>query len=123
MLLVLIIGNFLGLIGMRAFNKRAQDKIELRQWAPFRQNPAIDKVLRHYAPVIEDPKRRWAADKIKNTTRNFVNSESFSIAVDGVINQESGFWNLGRRLRNIFKSHQGDTDVLQPLDKSDCSIQ
>ena len=120
MLLALIVINAALWLGARQFLHRSQRKAELRAWTPFRQNPAVDAALRKAAGELADPRKRWAADRIKRTIRNFVNSEAFSISVDGVMNTRSPFWSLGRKLRNTGDNQNGS---LQPVPRESCTIQ
>jgi hypothetical protein len=120
-LLGIFIAQLAGITGLRLWNHRAQRTAELRRWAPFRQNPIIDPVLRKYSGgKSTDRKTRWAANHFKTTVRNFVNSEAFSITVDGLTNTDSSFWNLGRK----FKTFQMKTKLggLQPAEPSVCTI-
>lgn len=123
LLLAVFFTNLACWMGFKTVNKRAQKNAELRQWAPFKQNPAVDNLLRRHAGEIQDPRKRWAADRIKNTTRNFVNSESFSIAVDGLVNQQSQFWKTGRSASNFFKGRRAQEGDLQPLVEAKLTIQ
>ena len=75
-------------------------------------------------PMMEwnEDEKRWAANRFKSFVRNFVNSESFSIAVDGLANQDSAFWNVGLKFKNLIHRKPKDGD-LQPLAETACTIQ
>lgn len=120
-LVALIITQLAGITGLKFWTRRAQRKAELRRWAPFRQNPLVDPLLRKYAGELTDPTKRWAAKRIKSTARNFVNSEAFSIAVDGMMNTDSSIWDLAKKLG--FFNRPTKLGGLQPEETSVCTIQ
>lgn len=123
-LVTLVFVQLVGITGLKFWTRRSQRKAELQRWAPFRQHPIIDPMLRK---CVGEPSTerttRWAAEHFKRTTRNFVNSEAFNIAVDGLANTKSSIWNLKSKLpsfgRNTTTKLGGD---LQPADPSVCTI-
>lgn len=127
-LLGILIAQLAGISGLKFWTRRTQKQAELRRWAPFRQNPVIDPLLRKYAgqPTLSKP-TRWAANRFKSTARNFVNSESFSIAVDALANTESPVWQLKDKLPAALRFGNAKTTtklggLLQPAEPSSCTI-
>lgn len=116
MILFVLASNAVLLLSLRALNKRVQFKMEQRRWAPHRQNAVLDPMLRHYLPPSENPRHRMVATRIKNGLRNFINSEAFSIAVDGVVNTQSSAWSAARLLRKLRGENKFE------LDDSVCTI-